>query len=102
MELPGTPAAAPAPSAVVAAAAIAAILLKQPPDLASIHFQNKHARSFLAPRWDRDRVLDVAVALFWINAALSLACTTLLPFYFFKTRRCGQMRLENQTGLPAC
>lgn len=45
------------------------------------------ASRFLAPRWDYDRVLDAAVALFWVNAALSLACTTLLPFYFFKTRR---------------
>lgn len=42
---------------------------------------------FLSPRWDRERVMEAAVVLFWINVGLSLTCTTLLPFYFFKTRR---------------
>lgn len=32
--------------------------------------------------------MEAAVVLFWINVGLSLTCTTLLPFYFFKTRRC--------------
>ncbi|KAL4425248.1 hypothetical protein ABPG75_009264 [Micractinium tetrahymenae] len=38
---------------------------------------------FLAHWWDGDAVMRRAVALWWVQAGLALACTLILPFYMF-------------------
>lgn len=42
---------------------------------------------FLIHYWDHDAVMEAAVVLWWIQAALALACTLLLPFFMFTLHR---------------
>jgi tellurite resistance protein TehA-like permease len=41
---------------------------------------------FLVNWWDPERVMHTAEALWWIDAALALACTLVLPFFMFIKR----------------
>ncbi|EFN55440.1 hypothetical protein CHLNCDRAFT_35385 [Chlorella variabilis] len=52
--------------------------------------------TFLIHYWDHDAVMEAAVVLWWIQAALALACTLLLPFFMFTLHR---FELEKMSAL---